>query len=169
MPLAIFSQNYWMRVELCSFWCPKSENRAVWEKGCPEASAGDPPGIPRGGGRARGAAGDLFEKLPTIGRSALKLQHRIAAKSKPNSMEGIAKIAIWVLKMFLSRSSINSLKIYQKKKPEIVEGITKTAIWELAEFNQRQSLSVNVSQRCQAKWCPDRVPEPPFFTRRGPR
>ena len=44
----------------------------------------------------RGSPGTLFEKLPTIGRSALKLQHRIAAKSKPKSMEGIAKIVIWV-------------------------------------------------------------------------
>ena len=67
-----------------------------------------PPGIPRaspgGGGRARGAAGDLFEKLPTIWRSALKLQHSIAAKSKPKSMEGIAKNDHMSLKMFLSRS-----------------------------------------------------------------
>ena len=83
-----------MRVELCSFWCPKSENRAVGEKGCPEASPGDPPGGGGGGGGPGGPPGTLFEKLPTISRSALKLQHRIAAKSKPKSMEGIATIAI---------------------------------------------------------------------------
>ena len=130
MPLAIFSQNYWMRVELCSFWCPKSENRAVGEKGCPEASPGDPLGIPRGGGRARGAAGDLFEKLPTIWRSALKLQHRIAAKSKPKSMEGITKNAIRVLKMLLSRSPINSLKINQKRGPKS---------WRVLQKRQKRS------------------------------
>ena len=53
--------------------------------------------------------------------------------------------------------------------PEIVECITKTAIRELIYASQPQSTAVNVSHRCQAKWCPDRVPEPPFFTRRGPR
>ena len=64
--------------------------------GIPRASPGDPPGIPRGcpgGGRARGAAGGLFWSLAT---SAPESQHRIAPKSKPKSMEGIAKIAIWV-------------------------------------------------------------------------
>ena len=79
--------------------------------GDPPGTPGNPPGIAGdapGGDRGREAAGKppgaLFEKLPTISRSALKLQHRIAAKSKPKSMEGIAKMAIWVLKMILSRS-----------------------------------------------------------------
>ena len=33
MPLAIFSENYWMRVELSIFWCRKSENRAWGVRG----------------------------------------------------------------------------------------------------------------------------------------
>ena len=130
--------------------------------GIPRGSPGHPPG---GGAGPGGPPGTLFEKLPTIGRSALKLQHRIAAKSKPKSMEGIAKIAIWVLKMFLSRSLNQFFENYSKKEarhrggyyknvdpgtqriqnrkhfpnpwPEIVEGITKTAIRELVNHSQR--------------------------------
>ena len=45
----------------------------------------------------------------------------------------------------------------------------KNVIQELAEFNVIQSTAVHGSHRCLTKWCPDRVPEPPFFTRRGPR
>ena len=78
--------------------------------GDPPGTPGNPPGIAGdapGGDRGREAAGKppgaLFEKLPTISRSALKLQHRIAAKSKPKSMEGIAKMTIRVLNMFLDR------------------------------------------------------------------
>ena len=71
----------------------------------------------------------------------------------PEIVEGITKMVIQAPRECKTR------KHFPKCWPEIVEGITQNVIQEL----------IHGSQRCLTKWCPDRVPEPPFFTRRGPR
>ena len=142
-------------------------------------------------------SGDLFEKLPTISTSAPKLQHRIGVKKagarvhemlflsyrfildrspinslkicqkkRPEIVEGITKTLIRAPREFKTGNIFQTLgpkswRVLQKQQ----SGNSRNSI----NGSQRQSTAVNRCQGCQAKWCTDRVPEPPFFTRRGPR
>ena len=65
---------------------------------------------------------------------------------------------------FPSKFAENTTPVSKERDPGTL-GIQSTAV----EFNPRRSHSVYGSHRCLTKWCPDRVPEPPFFMRRGPR
>ena len=85
-----------MRVELSTFWHPK-----------PEKLAGDAPG----GGRARGAAGDLFEKLPTISTSAPELPHKIVVKKVGARVH---QTSLLVYRIVRGRSPDQSFEIWLK-------------------------------------------------------
>ena len=107
---------------------------------------GDARGIPRGipgaaPGHPRGSPGAPGDPRSTAG----------APRGKGASRDPLLGTH------FPSKSSKNIMPANKKRDPGT---------------HQRQSAAVNGSQpshRCQAKWCQDRVPEPPFFTRRGPR
>ena len=166
--------------------------------GLPRGSPGHPPGIPRGSpGDAPGEAGpggppgDFFGRSPQVPQSC-----HIGLGSKRWALVS-TKRHFWFIGFFWADTPINLLELgptycpeivegitkmviqaprecktrkhFPKCWPEIVEGITKNVIQEFRELNQRQAAAVNVSHLCLTKWCPDRVPEPPFFTRRGPR